>query len=428
MVTRCSRSVVGSILGLLVVVLTGSCEKVPLLAPTGSTITLTASATALSANGTTTIIAQVLEVAGTPPHSGTHVTFTTTLGRIDPADVSTDIGGRAVVTFTAGGANGTATISALSGGATTGAEGALKIAVGTAAVARVSVSANPSTVPSAGGTTTISAFVLDVNGNPLTSTPVSFTTTAGALSSSLVLTDSNGNASTSLTTSQQATVTASVGAQAPSPATPTTPAPPSSATGTSSGSVVVNVAGAPAILITPPSTSPSKGLPATFTFVVTAAAQNGSAIRSVIVNWGDSDTQNLGTFTGSQAVQHVYRDDGSFTVTATVTDGAGSTNTTSTSVFVIPVPQPGIGITYSPVPAKANTQTTFNIQITAATGIGITSTSVNFGDGTSANLGGGASHSAPHTYTVAGTYTVTVSVTDTTNQTTQGSTSISVGL
>ena len=47
-----------------------ACQKVPLLAPTGSTITLTASTTALSANGTTTIIAQVLEAAGTPPQIG----------------------------------------------------------------------------------------------------------------------------------------------------------------------------------------------------------------------------------------------------------------------------------------------------------------------------------------------------------------------
>lgn len=49
-----------------------ACEKVPLLAPSGSTITLTAATNALSANGTVTLIAQVLEAAGTPPHSGTH--------------------------------------------------------------------------------------------------------------------------------------------------------------------------------------------------------------------------------------------------------------------------------------------------------------------------------------------------------------------
>ncbi|MBZ5560271.1 MAG: Ig-like domain-containing protein, partial [Acidobacteriia bacterium] len=94
----------------------GACEKVPLLAPSGSTLTLTASATALPLNGTTQLIAQLIEPAGTPPHSGTAVSFTTTLGSIEPADASTDTSGRAVVTFKAGTTNGTATISAISGG------------------------------------------------------------------------------------------------------------------------------------------------------------------------------------------------------------------------------------------------------------------------------------------------------------------------
>jgi hypothetical protein len=45
-----------------------------------STITLTASATALPANGTTDIIAQVIEASGTPPHSGTHSSLRRTSG------------------------------------------------------------------------------------------------------------------------------------------------------------------------------------------------------------------------------------------------------------------------------------------------------------------------------------------------------------
>jgi hypothetical protein len=96
-----------------------SCEKVPLTAPTGSSITLTTATTAIPANGSATIIAQVMESSGTPPHSGTRVTFTTTLGSFDQIDASTDAGGRAVVTFRAGGASGIATIAAASGGAST---------------------------------------------------------------------------------------------------------------------------------------------------------------------------------------------------------------------------------------------------------------------------------------------------------------------
>ena len=46
-----------------------ACQRVPLLAPSGSTITLTSAATALPLNGTAEIIAQVIEPSGTPPQA-----------------------------------------------------------------------------------------------------------------------------------------------------------------------------------------------------------------------------------------------------------------------------------------------------------------------------------------------------------------------
>src|SRR5258707_9370599 len=76
--------------------LTVGCQKVPLLAPSGSTITITASTTALPVNGTTQLVAQVIEASGTPPHSGTEITFTTTLGTVQPAQAETDSPARAV--------------------------------------------------------------------------------------------------------------------------------------------------------------------------------------------------------------------------------------------------------------------------------------------------------------------------------------------
>src|SRR5262249_53582991 len=160
-------------------------------------------------------------------------------------------------------------------------------------------------------------------------------------------------ATTILTTSQQATVTASVGAQAPAtPAPPTTSPPaggggsnsgggstttPPASSGQASGSVTVTISTAPTILITPPTTPPSAGLPASFTFVVTAAASNGSAVREVTVDWGDGARGTLGAFTGSQAASHVFDSPGTFTVRATVTDAAGGTNSATTFVTVIPV-------------------------------------------------------------------------------------------
>src|SRR5262245_15745847 len=104
--------------GLLALV-AAACEDVPLLAPTGSTITLTASANVLPVNGRAAIVAQVIAAAGTPPHSGTLSSLTTTLGSIEPAEARTDPNGRVNVRFNAGAINGTAVINATSGGATT---------------------------------------------------------------------------------------------------------------------------------------------------------------------------------------------------------------------------------------------------------------------------------------------------------------------
>src|SRR4051812_16531387 len=355
------------------------CEKVPLLAPTGSTITLTSSTPVLSANGRAQIVAQVIEAAGTPPHSGTHITFTTSLGAVQPADAETDVNGRAIVTFLAGNNNGTAIITASSGAATTGTNNGIRIAVGSAAVGRVAVTANPSTVPAIGGSSAITATVLDVNGNPLASTPVQFSTTAGTLSAAIVSTDTNGIASAVLITSQQATVTASVGAQAPpstgggssssasSAPTPTTP----SSSGTASGSVTVVVTNAPSLVITPPTTPPSVGLPAAFTFAVTAATSNGSAVRDLTVDWGDGTSQSLGAVTGNAVVSHIYTRTGTFVVTGTVSDAGGNRQTVSTAVSVISPPTPTVIVTPSPQSAPGGSTITFTIDIRAPSGISI---------------------------------------------------------
>jgi adhesin/invasin len=417
-----------------------ACEKVPLLAPSGSTISLTALATALPSNGSTDIIAQVIEASGTAPHSGTLVTFTTSIGTVQPSQVETDVSGRAQAKFLAGTGSGTAIITALSGGASASGNNAIKILVGAAAVGRVIVSANPTLVPALGGTTAILALVLDINGNPLSNVPVSFSTTAGSLINSVVNADQNGQAQTTLRTAQTATVTASVGAQAPTTGTggggtgtggtggtgsgTTT----GGTAGQASGTVTVGVTTAPTLVITPPTTAPSAGLPATFSFVVTAATTNGSAVRDLSVNWGDgSGVQDLGAVTGTAAVTHVFKVAGTYAVSGTVVDASGNTSTVSTSVTVIPVPKPTIIITQTPVPGKVGTPTTLTIQVTLPNGISVQDLLIDFGDNTSADLGGATSAAVPHVYVAIGTYPVRVIVLDTTGQTTIGTFSVSIG-
>ena len=403
-----------------------ACQKVPLLAPTGSTIVLTATTTAVSANGTTPIVAQVLEAAGTPPHEGTQVTFTTTLGSVNPAEALTDANGQVTTMFLAGGQNGTATIGALSGGATTGTTGALKIFVGTAAVGRVALNANPSAIP-AGGSSTVTALVLDINGNVLAGSPVQFTTTAGNLSSGVAVTDSSGSASTVLTTNVQATVTASVGAQAASttpptttpPTTPTTPSP----TGQASASVIINVLNPPTITVAVPA-AVQKGVPATFTFTVTAATSNPSPPKNVLVEWGDGQTQSLGATLGAIPATHTYTSTGSFVLKATVTDTAGATSSISTPISVTSVPGVSVVVDASVPSAPVGTTITFTVTITPPTGVSIVSSSIDFGDTQVDQLGAATSITRKHFYSSTGTKTVVVTVLDTTGRTTVGSTSV----
>src|SRR5687767_8752195 len=149
--------------------LAAACDKAQLLAPTRSTITLSAPTRVLPSNGTTPITAAVMEQAGTPVQNGTTVRFTTTLGRVDPVEVQTT-NGLAITTFFAGPNSGVAEIRANSGAATGGegttATNAVSITIGAAAVNTVTVRANPSSIGPNGGTVELIATVVGENGQP----------------------------------------------------------------------------------------------------------------------------------------------------------------------------------------------------------------------------------------------------------------------
>ncbi len=203
------------IVSLALVASVTSCTRMALTAPTKSIIALYAS-TSPANDGSINLIATVTEEAGTPVQNGTLVTFTTTLGRLDPTSAETT-NGQATVKFFGDGLSGTATVSAFSGGATAGSgdtagnAATLTIQLGAAAADNIIVHAEPSSVPPSGGTTTIIAQVRDAAGNGLPNVLVVFSTTAGTLQFSSVTTDSTGTATTTLTTPGTATVTAAAG-------------------------------------------------------------------------------------------------------------------------------------------------------------------------------------------------------------------------
>src|SRR5438034_241716 len=345
--------------------LTVSCEKVPLLAPSTSSITLTATATALPLNGTTDLIAQVLEQAGTPPHSGTHVIFTTTLGSVQPPEAETDLSGRVVVKFLAGTASGTATIVASSGGAgsstgaTTGTGGTtattdsrtVKIAIGSAAVGNISVGANvaptitvgtpsPAAPPVGQSVTFPLTYGTDANSSAIQSVSVDFgdggsQTLPGKPSSVSHTYTAPGSYSV------RATATDALGD-----------------TSTGSASVLVAAKPQPVVSITATTTNPTAGTDVTFTASVTPAAGSGTNIADVVVDFGDGVRTDYGAVSGSAiALHHAYTVGGTYTVVLTATDTNGGVGTAATTVFVQTATPLTVLLSATPTPAGGGATT-----------------------------------------------------------------------
>jgi len=428
------------------IVFASGCERVPLFAPNGSTMTLTASATALSLNGTAQLTAAVIEASGNPPHSGTHIVFTTTLGSIQPPEADTDINGRATVTFQAGSTSGTASITASSGGASVTAANAVKIAVGAAAVGRVSLVANPGIIPAVGGTSVITANVLDVNGSPLSSVPVNFTTSAGSLSAATVNADATGAAQTVLSTPIAATVTASVGVTGTSGGGTGTggggtgtggggtgtggggTTPGGTTGGQASATVTVTVSPLPTISIAPQTTSGATftaGSPITFNITVQPGTNSTAQIRDVTVDFGDgSRPRDLGSLTGMNIpIQYTYSAAGTYVVRATAVDTLNSSVSGATQVVVLSQPPLSVSLNSSQVTSGTTTTVTFTATVTPNTAT-VASYLWNFGDNSSPQTTPG--NQVVHQYAAGrGPTIVSVTVTTTTGQMTSTEIAIS---
>jgi hypothetical protein len=381
-----------------------ACDKVPLLAPSGTVITLFPVSTTVPLNSQIEIVATVIEQgtvstppptngngtgtttstqgAGTPVHNGTVVTFTTTIGRIEPREARTH-NGQARVTFFSGNQSGIATITAFSGGASGRLENLL---VGTAAVERVILSANPQTLGAAGGTTEISAKVEDVGGLAVVSVPVTFSASTGQLSPNPATTDQDGIARTTLTTTREANVTATVA-------------------GKTSEQLTIGLNPRTGISITGPTTTPAAGQPVPFTVNVNAQAN----IREVIVDYGDGSSDNLGALSGSTTVTHRFIEAGEYRVSATARDAAGFNESVSTTVNILPAQPPTVTLT-----ATNSTPTIGElVQITASVS-GATSSIIRyewtFGPGADRPSQTTSSNRVSVTWSTAGTKIVTVRV------------------
>ncbi len=369
-----------------------ACDKVPLTAPSESSIVLFTNTTSIPINGTAEITATVTESAGTPVQNGTVVTFFTSLGTVDPAEARTQ-NGKATVRLHAGSISGTATIRASSGGNTT-TDPQLAIAVGGAAAARVELFATPASLPSGGGNVQLVAAVYDAGGNRLPGVPVSFVTDNGSLTANAAVTDANGDAKSTLTTAVAASVTATV----------------AGGTATLTTTVKITLRTAPDVSITVGTASPVEDVPVSFVFSVKAGS-GGAAVRSATVDFGDGATQALAT-NGTTTASHTYRSAGAYTVTATAVDTAGEVTIATASVVVTQAAPLNVTLTAQGTMAH-QASIVFTASVTPA-GVAIDRYEWNFGDGASPVTSGGATS---HVYALAGHYVVTVRVVTTDGRT-----------
>jgi adhesin/invasin len=388
MVARAARAM----LSVTLLAAVAACDKVPLTAPTESTITLYANGTSVPLNGGVDVIATVIEDAGTPVQNGTVVTFTTTLGRFEPAEARTN-SGKATARLVADGRSGTATVFATSGGARSEE---LTLPVGGAAAESIILRATPSTVSGTGGTVQIVATVRDEGGNGLSGVLVSFSADAGQLSNGSATTDGNGEARVSLTTARTTRVTANAGAQ--------------------SGEITINYIASPTVSVTVTPTAPVVGEAVVFDITVTPPT-DGAPIQSITVDFDDGTTLNVGS--GSTSVAHVYSRGGTYEVTVEVRDVTGQT----TEQVVVIVVQGVVNVSLSATPdtVTAPGEVTFAASVSGATGA---SYRWDFGDGTP--VMSGTSSTIKHTYTSTGTNTATVTVTTTDGSSGTGQATVTV--
>ena len=405
-----------------------SCDRVPLTSPTGSTIQLSTSTSIVPIDGSAEITATVIESAGTAVQNGTTVVFRADLGRMDPPESQT-INGRAVSRFFASGLSGVAKINAYSGAAATGGtvptnssapapSPALTLLVGGAAASRITVPAEPPTLPQSGGTTQIFASVADTNGAPVFGAPVTFSlsspsnTTPGILSAPTTQTNAAGVAQTSLTTNQTTTVTATVAT-----ASATTPV---------TANVVVTALAAPSVAVAGCTAAQSVGVAVNCT--ITPTASGGVAIQNLTVNWGDNTgEQPAGGVSGLTSVSHTYRTAGTFTMVASATDLNSQRGTASIN-FVVTRVNPTVSITASASTGSVGVPISFTVTPALAPPQPITDVTVDFGDGGTRSLGViSSAATVVRAYAAEGTYTVTATVTDQSGGRGSSTTQVAIG-
>lgn len=208
-----------------------SCDSAGPIAPTGTTLIVTAAPTKIGVNGTSEITIIGRKPDGNPLQRDTEIRLTSSLGTIASL-VLTDGQGIATATLRADSRTGKATVSAStigsggtgtgggagsgSSGGTSGGSGTVEVQVGETAETKPTLllSANPNNVPVT-GTSNLTIIGRNPDGTPVAAgLTVILTSTLGTLNPSRPVTKADGTATAALAVGSQAgtaTVTALLG-------------------------------------------------------------------------------------------------------------------------------------------------------------------------------------------------------------------------
>jgi hypothetical protein len=251
-------------------------------------------------------------------------------------------------------------------------------------------------LPANGGTSTIVATVQDQQGNGIAGVAVAFSTDAGTLGSTSVVTDVNGSAATTLLTTATATVTASAGGGTGSTGTGTGTT--AGTTGALTNTVKVTVQPRGSVSLTAPTAAVTVSTPMSLTVAIGAAV----AADNVTLDFGDGESFPIGSMAPSEStnIGHIYGSARSFTATATAVFTDGTTLTKSVPVVV------GDYTVSCSAGGNVAFGATSTLQATVTpTGMSISDYVWNFGDEGSAH---GAS--TTHTWQSRGTKIITITV------------------
>jgi len=183
------------------------CDKASPVAPSGTTLSISANPSTVSLNGTSTITVIGRQPNGNPLNPGTEIIFSVDKGSIDPI-AKIQSGGTASVTFHADSRSGSARVTASTGGSggggTSGGGGSssasvdVQVGLSSGDKPTIIISASPNSI-AVNGSATVTVIARNADGSPAAAgQQVILTTTLGTLSPSRPVTGADGTATAKL--------------------------------------------------------------------------------------------------------------------------------------------------------------------------------------------------------------------------------------